>query len=133
MWITNYENSDPVLEFLSEDVSTSDFLKVSSTDGSVVEHVSTAVSDVHNLMIYLNCPDKTLSAWSCPSMYPISSTSDRFTGQVFLLRVFLFDFYQFLIGLLEGDSFLVSPYLLFFFILCNVLIRTLRGIEDTSC
>ena len=74
--IKNPDNSDPVLEFLSEFVSISEFLEVLSTDESVVEFVSTAAFDVHVFLIHLNSPDKTLTVWSCPSTYPLSSTSD---------------------------------------------------------
>ena len=61
---------------------------------------------------------KTLCAWSCPSTYPISSTSGSLDklfsdspDKLFSNRVFQFDFYQFLIGLHKGDSLLVSPVL----------------------
>ena len=62
MWTANSDNSDPVLEFQSEFVSFSDFVEVLSTDESVVEHVSTADSGVHDLLIHLHSTDKNLSA-----------------------------------------------------------------------
>ena len=107
MWTPN--NSDPVLEFLSEKLSISDFLGVFSTDESVVVHVSAANSDVHDLLIYLNSPDETSSTWSCPSIVDFLQHPTPWTNS--LVPFFLFDFYQFLIGLLKSDSLLLSPVL----------------------
>ena len=78
------DNSDLVLEFLSEYVSISNFLKVSSTDESTVEHDSAADFDMQDLLIHWS----SLVLSTCK----YASFGVRLSGQIFLLRKWLSSF-----------------------------------------
>ena len=100
-----------LLESLSEKLSISDFLEVLSTDESAVEQVSRAVSNVHDLLIYLNSSDKTLSVWSCSFTlpHPTPRTNSLVPG-------FRFNFVSSFISFLKNDSFLLVSDLLSSFV-----------------